>query len=88
MAQRYQLREAAGCFFLLDMEQEPDSYRKPLCLNQTGADIFGLLQENGSLEETAGIIAKRYGISEEAAREDIGSFTDMLWAQGIKIKVE
>ena len=37
---RYQLRCAAGKYWLLDMEQDGETYRPPLMLNESGAYIF------------------------------------------------
>ena len=40
---RYQLRRAAGRYWLLDMEQEGVPYRRPLCMNEMGAAVWELL---------------------------------------------
>lgn len=37
---KYQLRCAAGKYWLLDMEQDGEPYRPPLMLNESGAYIF------------------------------------------------
>ena len=45
MSARFQLRHAAGIYWLLDMEQEIGTYKKPLPMNEAGAEIFKLMQE-------------------------------------------
>ena len=39
MKERYQLRQAAGAYWLLDMEQG-EQYKKPFMLNECGAYIY------------------------------------------------
>ena len=42
---RYQIRHAAGIYWLLDMEQQGYPYEKPLPLNEMGAQIWEMMQK-------------------------------------------
>ena len=42
-SERYQIRQAAGMYWLLDMEQSGIPYRQPVLLNETGAAFWKLL---------------------------------------------
>ena len=37
---RYQIRHAAGQYWLLDMHQEVEDYKAPIVMNETGALIL------------------------------------------------
>ena len=50
---KYQLRKAAGIYWLMDMEQEGIPYRKPIPVNDTGADIWTLHEAGKSKDEIA-----------------------------------
>ena len=39
-SERYQIRQAAGMYWLLDMEQPGIPYRQPVLLNETGAAFW------------------------------------------------
>ena len=43
MLGNYQLREAAGTFWLIDMAQSGEDFVVPLQLNETGAALAGAL---------------------------------------------
>ncbi len=80
---RYQLRYAAGLYWLLDMEQEGNGYRRPLPLNETGADIWRALAEEGETDAAAEMLCKKYGIGKDEAGEDVRRFCRQLEAEGI-----
>lgn len=82
---RYQIRYAAGIYWLLDMEQSGYPYKKPLPLNEMGARIWEKLEEGGDSEQISVDIAKEYGVSEVEALEDIQEFCEQLRRQGIQI---
>lgn len=64
---RYQLRYAAGMYFLLDMEQSRDTYKRPLQMNSTGALIIEKLLEGLSKEEVVDCLYEEY--REEAVND-------------------
>lgn len=87
-ASRYQLRQAAEAFWLLDMEQEGIPYRKPLMLNQAGAEIWLLFKQHKSSSEIAAALCSEYGISLKEALEDTEEFLEKLQKYGIFMEEE
>ncbi len=81
MYERYQMREAAGMYWIMDMEQEPLQYKPPICINSVGAWIWENLASGLSREETVQKFALRYDIPIEEARHDCQAFFAQL--QGI-----
>ena len=75
---RYQLRKAAGSYWLRDMEQTADFYRKPLQLNETGADIWNLYVLGKSHDEIVEILVGEYGVEKCELQEDVAAFFKML----------
>ncbi len=80
----YQLREAAGSWWLIDMAQTGEDFRMPLRLNETGALFFRELYAGCGEKELARRLAPEYGIEEEELREDIAAFAAQLVANGIR----
>lgn len=81
---RYQLRKAAGIYWLIDRKQEGVPFRKPVTLNEMGADIWRLLmkmQKNQVVENLCG----EYQINREQAERDIEQFLDELRKYGISV---
>lgn len=83
MNKRYQLRQAAGSYWLLDMEQEGKHYRKPVVLNESGAKIWELLQEGQTIDQIADYLKNRYDIGADEAKQDVRQFTEVLKREGI-----
>ncbi|MDE6640677.1 MAG: PqqD family protein [Acetatifactor sp.] len=83
--ERWQLRHAAGCYWLLDMMQGPENRKPPLSLNQAGAEIWKLLQQGMKEEAVAEQMSSRYRIDRESALTDVRGFLAGLEAQGIVI---
>lgn len=79
----YQLREAAGAYWLIDMRQDGRRYKKPFCMNETGARIVRGLSERRTQEELAGELAADYGMPVELLREDVRLFCKQLQENGI-----
>lgn len=80
---RYQLRHAAGVYWLLDMEQTGGEYRKPVAMNECGACIWQNYAESMSEYEIACMLHEQYGISVEEAYADVKLFLRQLEEQGI-----
>ena len=80
---RYQMRYAAGLYWLLDMEQTGREYRRPVTMNECGAYIWQNYIESVSEKKIADMLHQRYGISSEEALEDIREFIKQLQEQGI-----
>ena len=79
----YQLRHAAGRYWLLDMQQEGLDYRKPVVLNECAAFIWKRNDQGEPQEQIAQELQKTYGISMEQAREDTQQFIQSLKEQGL-----
>ena len=80
---RYQLRCAAGEYWLLDMEQQGNVYRKPFMMNAVGAFIWKQLEEGSTREKIAMLLSDEYGVDREEALADIKQFCGQLAAEGI-----
>ena len=76
---RYQLRCAAGKYWLLDMEQDGETYRSPLMLNESGAYIFRQYMADKIAEE----LATMYGGTADDMRTDVMQFIRQMELQGI-----
>lgn len=81
----YQLRYAAGLYWLLDMEQEGYPYHPPVPLNETGAELFRMFADGKTEEEAVFFFCREYDVSREEAREDIQQFLSQLARQGVRI---
>ncbi|MCD8346972.1 MAG: PqqD family protein [Lachnospiraceae bacterium] len=83
--ERYQLRHAAGIYWLLDMEQSGMPYVKPVPMNEMGAAIWKMLRQGMDLDEIAEKLSETYEIPAKQAREDAGAFLAELRKQGVVI---
>ncbi len=83
MTGEYQLRYAAGKYWLLDMKQESATYNRPICMNCVGADIWKLLSEGFTKEEIVASIQKKYEIEYSIAYTDCVTFLEQLMEQGV-----
>lgn len=84
-ASRYQLRHAAGRYWLLDMEQSGVPYRKPIPINDAGAGIWRLLEQGYGVNEIADGLCGEYQADREQMLRDIEEFQEELRKQGISI---
>lgn len=82
MKERYQLRQAAGAYWLLDMEQG-EQYKTPFMLNECGAYIYRAYILGMSEEEIIQAFVNEYGLSFSCAQSDVGQFMMELRQQGI-----
>ena len=76
--QRYQLRFAAGTYWLLDMEQEGAACRKPFLLNETATEIWKRYAAGETEESIAKWLQQEYAIDKQAAEEDVRDFLRQL----------
>lgn len=83
MDAEYQMRKAAGGYWLLDMGQTGLAYKNPVPLNETGAEIWELTEAGKTPEQIAEKFAKDYGIAKEEALADVRQFFEQLKQQGI-----
>lgn len=83
---RYQLRYAAGSYWLLDMQQEQFAYQKPAAFNECGADIFSLCAEGKTVPQIAEWLHLKYGIGRSEAAGDVETFMEQLKEYGIRVQ--
>ena len=81
----YQLRRAAGVYWLLAMNQSGKEYRRPLALNESGALIWTAIEQGKTKEVIAEEFKERFSLSKEEALADIESFLEELRVYGIVI---
>ena len=74
MNKKFQLRYAAGIYWLIDMEQKIGDYKKPLPMNETGAEIFELMEQGKTNLQIAEILVGRYNSKPEDVLKDIVGF--------------
>ena len=82
----YQLREAAGFYWLIDMKQDGKKWRQPLRLNETGALLLQGVYEGQTPEELAEELAKCYGLPITEMRGDVDAFLAQLEKNGISFR--
>ncbi|HAT90703.1 MAG TPA: PqqD family protein [Roseburia sp.] len=82
MKERYQLRHAAGAYWLLDMEQG-QQYKNPFMLNECGANIYRACVSGMSEDEIIQAFVKEYEITVSCAQSDVKQFMAELRQQGI-----
>jgi len=83
LKKRYQLRYAAGLYWLLDMEQPGVPYKKPLPLNETGAGIWKKIESGMGMNEIAEDMSRHYDVPFADMRQDIECFFKQLEQCGI-----
>lgn len=58
---RYQMRRAAGLYWLIDMEQNGVCWREPVAVNESGAYIWAQYRRLGSEEAVAEELSRERG---------------------------
>jgi hypothetical protein len=79
----YQLRSAAGMYWILDMEQEGVPYKKPLSLNEVGAGIYKMMEQGMEPIQIAEQLCSQYQVPRDMVLEDIEKFREQLRQFGI-----
>jgi DNA-binding CsgD family transcriptional regulator len=82
----YQLRAAAGQYWLLNMEQKGVPYQGPVALNAMGAEIWNRLQKGKTSATIAEELSIQYETSSKEILEDVLEFCEQLKKQGIIIE--
>ena len=81
----YQLRYAGGRYYLLDMGQLGVPYKRPMELNDIGAQIWQMLAEGYTGDVIAERLASEYNAKVEDVRKDVLQFQKSLLTYGVKI---
>ena len=74
----YQLRYAAGTYWLLNIKQRGLDYVKPLSLNECGAHIWRMSAEGADKSQIADWLCKEYGLERNEAVGDVEDFLKQL----------
>ncbi len=82
---RYQIRHAAGLYWLLDMYQEGVPYKAPLAMNEMGASIWEMMAGGMGTDEIIDTLAARYQENRETIAHDVEQFRSRLEAYGIAV---
>lgn len=82
----YSLRKAAGLYWLLDMKQVGNPYKRPMSLNEIGAQIWDLLEREYTLAAICREIAAEYNAEETEVQKDVLEFINQLKAYGVNIE--
>lgn len=80
---RYQLRHAAGMYWLLDTCQEGVHYKKPLSMNEVGADIWEMMVQGLDKEQIVKALCQEYQVASEVVLHDVEQFQAQLAEYGI-----
>ena len=74
----YMLKEIAGETMLVYQNEQSVDFSKVITLNELGAFIFKLIQDNKSEEEIINCILKEYEGEEDVVRNDVYEFVNKL----------
>lgn len=80
---RYQLRYAAGIYWLLDIDQEGVPYKKPLPMNEMGAAIWEMMVQGLDKEQIVRALCREYQVTAETVKCDVEQFQNQLAEYGI-----
>lgn len=74
----YQLRYAAGMYWLLNTKQRGFHYIRPLSFNECGADLWRMLSQGADQTEIVDRLCDEYALSREEALRDVEDFLKQL----------
>lgn len=80
---RYQLRYAAGLYWLLDTEQPGIPYKKPLSMNRIGADILRMMSKGFDQTQIIEALCEEYRMPRSVITADVEQFQLQLSDYGI-----
>jgi len=81
---KYILRTVADETILISV-QDISAPKQLLMLNELGADIYALLQQNKSISEIHSILLSQYEVAPEVLKADIDEFLVALTSYGVLI---
>lgn len=86
MMPEYQLRCAAGQYWLLDMSQEGVPYKQPMMMNSMGAEIWTRMEQGMSGQQIAEALSQEYDADIKEIEKDILAFQKQLIGYGVTIE--
>lgn len=75
---QFAVRSVAGAIAAVAVGESSRFYHNVIALNETGADIFKLLQEGLSEEEIVGHMLEKYDVTEETLRPEVERLIQQL----------
>ncbi len=85
MTENYQLRKAAGLYWLIDMDQDGSEFHSPVRLNESGAFLWRLLERGMNREQLAEALCGEYELEKKNAEKDVDLFFQQLKQNQIRI---
>lgn len=82
---RYQLRYAAGLYWLLDMQQSGASYVNPVPMNEGGARLWNMFERGMPKADVCKWFGETYDLSLEQAQQDVQDFIEQLRSNGVAL---
>jgi hypothetical protein len=79
----YQLRHAAGMYWLLDMRQQGKEYQRPVFLNESGAFLWELLEQGLNRDQIVNRLCQEFDTEPEDVEKDVEDFFQQLEQHGI-----
>lgn len=79
----YQLRCAAGSYYLLNMGQRGIPYERPIVINSVAAEMWMELVQGKTTEQIAEYLGKKYEVETEEIKTDVLRFCEQLKEQGV-----
>ncbi|MDF2540310.1 MAG: hypothetical protein K0S47_28 [Herbinix sp.] len=84
----YMLRNAAGIYWLVKINQQDSDYCAPMTINECGAIIWNGLTVGLTIDELSDLLQKQFGIEKEEAVTDVKHFLEKLTNYGIELPVQ
>lgn len=78
----YQIRKAAGLYWILKMNQSGQPYEEPIPVNEVGADIFLGMEAGKEPGEIAEELSRKYHGPKEEIEKDVLEFMKQLRERG------
>lgn len=72
------LREIAGDYLLVPVGKAASEFNGMININETGAFLFKLLQEDVSIEQLVEALCQEFEVDQRQAKEDVYSFVQSL----------
>lgn len=83
---RYQLRHAAGLYWLIDMGQSGVPYINPVPLNEGGAQIWRLIESGTPMEDICKQLSSMYEVPFVQAQRDVNDFIVQLRSRHVDLE--
>lgn len=88
ICKEFVLREIAGDYIIIPTGKTVLEFNGLITVNEVGASIWKMLQEETSFEKLVQGILEEYDVDDSVARQDVQEFLDKLVEGGILTKEE